>query len=134
MFEKDPRTFSEEYKKLSPEQKAMVKLEITLTNFFRQFDRSVSRWERMVYPALIIFGVLGMSGFYLILNVTKDMHTMAENVDPMMESNLDAMSRNMQELSNNVALMTRHINNLVNDVNAMQTSVTHMDGEVTKIT
>jgi len=58
MFEKDPRTFAPEYKNLSPEQKAMVKLEISLSRFFKHFDDSVKRWERMIYPAIIVFGLL----------------------------------------------------------------------------
>ena len=66
MFEKDPRTFSPEYKNLSPEQKAMVKLEITLSNFFKKLDRSVHRWERMIYPMMVVVGVLGLSGLSLI--------------------------------------------------------------------
>jgi methyl-accepting chemotaxis protein len=134
MFEKDPRTFSPEYKNLSPEQKAMVKLEITLTNFFKQFDKSVGRWERMVYPALLIFGILGLSGFYLILNVTDDMHTVAQNVDPMMESNLDAMSKNMSELSKNIAVMTSQLTILVGEVKGMGGNIAKIEGRISEIT
>ena len=54
MLEKAPRTFAPDYKSLSPEQKAMVKLEISLTRFVKGFDASVRRWERMVYPAMLI--------------------------------------------------------------------------------
>jgi cell division protein FtsL len=130
MFEKDPRTFSPEYKNLSPEQKAMVKLEITLTNFFKSFDKSMSRWERMIYPMLVVVGVLGLSGFYLIYNVTTDMHTLTEQVDPRMEEHLQSMSTHMGELSANINVMTQSITVLVDKIESMEQHIATMDGNI----
>jgi methyl-accepting chemotaxis protein len=130
MFEKDPRTFSPEYKNLSPEQKAMVKLEITLTNFFKNFDKSMSRWERMIYPMLVVVGFLGLSGFYLIYNVTTDMHTLTEQVDPRMEEHLQAMSTSMDQLSQNITIMTERITFLVDRVDSMEQHIATMDGNI----
>ncbi len=130
MFEKDPRTFSPEYKNLSPEQKAMVKLEITLTNFFRSFDRSMSRWERMIYPMLVVVGILGLSGFYLIYNVTRDMHQLTQQVDPRMEVNLQSMSTYMGQLSENISTMTQQITVLVERVDRMENHIAAMDGNI----
>ena len=48
------------------EPEALAKLEIALTHFAQTFEASAKRWERMVYPAIIIFGILGISGFWLI--------------------------------------------------------------------
>lgn len=123
MFEKDPRTFGDDYDKLSPDGKAIVKLEITLTKFFRDFDRSVRRWERLIYPMVIVLGVLGLSGFYLILNVTRDMHQVAQHVDPDMESNLDAMAGHMGMLSANISAMTFQFEALVETVGQMDSKV-----------
>ncbi|MCU7851639.1 MAG: hypothetical protein KZQ80_05435 [Candidatus Thiodiazotropha sp. (ex Monitilora ramsayi)] len=130
MFEKDPRTFAPEYKNLSPEQKAMVKLEITLTNFFKTFDKSMSRWERMIYPMLVVVGVLGLSGFYLIYNVTQDMHKLTEQVDPRMELHLEQMSNNMGQLSENISIMTNQITVLVERVDSMESHIANMDGNI----
>ncbi len=134
MFEKDPRTFSPEYKNLSPEQKAMVKLEITLTNFFKSFDKSLSRWERMIYPMLVIVGVLGLSGFYLIYNVTTDMHKLTEQVDPRMEDNLQSMSMHMEQLSRNIGIMTNQITVLVKQIDSMEQHIAKMDGNISTLT
>ncbi len=134
MFEKDPRTFSPEYKNLSPEQKAMVKLEITLTNFFKSFDKSLSRWERMIYPMLVIVGVLGLSGFYLIYNVTTDMHRLTEQVDPRMEDNLQSMSMHMEQLSRNIGIMTNQITVLVKQIDSMEQHIAKMDGNISTLT
>ena len=134
MFEKDPRTFSPEYKNLSPEQKAMVKLEITLTNFFKNFDKSMSRWERMIYPMLVVVGFLGLSGFYLIYNVTRDMHALTEQVDPNMELHLEQMSSHMGQLSQNISAMTQQITVLVEKVDSMESHIATMDGNIGSLT
>lgn len=126
MFEKDPRTFSKDFKNLAPEQKALVKLEITLSNFFKDFDKSVTRWERLVYPALIIFGMLGVSGFYLIYNVTMDMHQVASHVDPQMETNMGKMASNMDHLSQNIAQMTSQLTTLVTTIERMESNIGQM--------
>ena len=130
MFEKDPRTFSPEYKNLSPEQKAMVKLEITLSNFFKKLDRSVHRWERMIYPMMVVVGVLGLSGFYLIYNVTRDMHQLTEQVDPQMEVNLQNMASYMGQLSENISTMTQQITVLVERIDKMESHIDTMDGNI----
>jgi methyl-accepting chemotaxis protein len=134
MFEKDPRTFSPEYKNLSPEQKAMVKLEITLTNFFKNFDRSMARWERMIYPMLLIVGILGLSGFYLIYSVTRDMHQLTQQVDPKMEVNLQAMSTYMGQLSSNISTMTEQITVLVERIDRMEGHIASMDSNIGGLT
>ncbi len=134
MFEKDPRLFSPEYKSLSPEQKAAVKQEIALSKFLRAFENSIARWERMVYPALVIFGLLGLSGFYLIYNVTTDMHSMAENIDPQMESNLATMSKHMADLSNNISTMTQQIVILVDRIESMETHIEDINGNIEHVT
>jgi methyl-accepting chemotaxis protein len=130
MFEKDPRTFSPEYKNLSPEQKAMVKLEISLSNFFKKLDRSVSRWERLIYPMMVVVGILGLSGFYLIYNVTRDMHQLTQQVDPQMEVNLQSMSTYMGRLSENISTMTQQITILVERIDKMEGHIATMDGNI----
>ncbi len=130
MFEKDPRTFEADMKGLSPEQKAMVKLEITLTQFFKSFNTSITRWERLVYPSLLVMAVLGISGFYLIYSVTEDMDTLTQNIDPRMEFNLDAMSSHMAELSKNIATMTDQITIMVEQMGSMETHIRQMDGNI----
>lgn len=126
MFEKDPRTFEADLKGLSPEQKALVKLEITLTKFFTSFNTSITRWERLVYPSLLIMAVLGISGFYLIYHLTQDMSTLTGNVDPRMKANLGTMSQNMSELSQNISEMTKTIQVLANKIDNMDGNISVM--------
>lgn len=130
MFDKDPRLSSPEYKKLSPEQKAMVKLEITLTNFFRDFNQSISRWERIIYPLVIVLAVLVLSGFYLIYNVTQDMHTMASRVDPNMDIHLETMSQNMAILSLNVSEMSLNMKKVAEKMDSIDRNISSMDTNI----
>ncbi len=134
MFEKDPRNFEADVKGLSPEQKAMVKLEITLTRFFRSFNTSITRWERLVYPSLMVMAILGLSGFYLIYSMTNDMKTLTANVDPQMKDNLGAMSNHMADLSRNIASMTGQITVLVDKIGSMDGHITTMDRNIGEIT
>ena len=141
MFEKDPRTFSPEYKKLSPEQQAMVKLEITLSRFFKSLDRSISRWQRLLIPLVIVLGTLGLSGFYLIYHMTKDMDTMSAGMDPNMQQHLQSMSENMASLSKNIGVMTEQVGQLVKTVEkmndntaSMKNNMSNMDKNMTSMT
>jgi methyl-accepting chemotaxis protein len=134
MFEKDPRTFEADIKGLSPEQKAMVKLEITLTRFFKSLDTSINRWERLFYPAMLVMALLGLSGFYLIYHVTQDMKTMTQHIDPNMAANLDAMSSHMGDLSRNISTMTGQISIMVEKIESMDSHIVSMDSNIEKIT
>ena len=133
MFEKDPRTFEADVKNLTPEQKAMVKLEITLTQFFKSFNTSITRWERLVYPSLLVMAVLGISGFYLIFSLTKDMDTMTQSIDPEMEFNLASMSGHMADLSKNIATMTGQITVLVDKIDSMESHIASMDSDTSNM-
>ena len=133
MLDKNPRLTSPEYKKLSAEQKAMVRLELTLSHFVKTFEKSTNRWERMVYPAMIVMGLLGLSGFYLIYHVTKDMHTMSVNMDPNMESNLADMSGHMETMAEHIGTMTLTINALHRDISTMAGDIHIMVGTMNRM-
>ena len=130
MFEKDPRLFDPEYKKLPPEQKAMVKLEITLTSFFRDFNASIARWERIVYPVVAVLTVLVLSGFYLIYSLTQDMHEMVTRVDPRMEQHLDDMSTNIAQLSQNIASVTQHMTHIAEKMHTMDNNMANINSNI----
>ena len=63
----------------------------------------------MVYPAIIIFGMMAFSGFWLIYSLTDDVHELAMNVDPKMEHNLSLMAKNIARLTDSVESMTSEV-------------------------
>ena len=77
--------------------------------FIRAFEASVRRWELVIYPVMLAFGVLAASGFYLVYSLSKDIHTLAISMDPELGKNLSHMSESVNYLSENMGTMTRRI-------------------------
>ncbi len=141
----------EDEQQSTPEPESLAGLEKVLTHFVTSFEESAhrweakvypfvksfeataKRWERMVYPSIAIFGILGISGFYLIYSLTQDMHELARNVDPRMERNLALMSANMSELSRNVAHMTTEVRAMKNHIAHLDSSIGIMQGDMSAI-
>ncbi len=72
----------------SPEREALAGLEKVLAHFAASFEASAQRWERMVYPAILVFGALGVSGFWLIYSLTSDVRSMSSHI-----ASLDSSSK-----------------------------------------
>jgi hypothetical protein len=60
----------------------------TMERFVGSFEKSARRWELVVYPAMLAFVVLAAYGFFLVYSLTKDMHTLARSIDPMMSAHM----------------------------------------------
>ena len=105
------------------ESAALANLENALTHFAKTFESSAKRWERVVYPAIVVLGILGISGFWLIYSLTRDVHELASHVDPKMERNLARMSENLSTLSQNIGVMT-------NEVSEMKSHIAHLDSTI----
>jgi hypothetical protein len=101
--------------------------------FLNSFQASAKRWERMVYPSIAIFGILGISGFYLIYSLTMDMAELTRNIDPKMEHNLAMMSTNMSDLSQNVAAMTKQVRSMTAHIAHLDSSIDLMQGDMSAI-
>ena len=77
--------------------------------FIRAFEASVRRWELVIYPVMLAFGVLAASGFYLVYSLSKDIHTLAISMDPELGKNLKHISESVVHLSENMGTMTRRV-------------------------
>nr|VFJ45896.1 MAG: hypothetical protein BECKDK2373C_GA0170839_101312 [Candidatus Kentron sp. DK]VFJ47601.1 MAG: hypothetical protein BECKDK2373B_GA0170837_101745 [Candidatus Kentron sp. DK] len=94
-----------------------------LDRFAKTFESSARRWEMIVYPSMFAFIILAAYGFFLIYNVTRDMHELAQSMDP-------AMHKNMKIMANSVAEMTKNIATITENMNRMTASVGNMDATV----
>ncbi|TNF93226.1 MAG: hypothetical protein EP297_12700 [Gammaproteobacteria bacterium] len=148
---KSDTTKSSEQSDPTSEQAAIVNLENALTHFaltfessvkrwedtiypfIKSFEGSTKRWENMIYPAVFVFGILGLSGFWLIYSLTSDVHELAVNVDPKMERNLATISKEMSRLSGNIENMTAAVTDMKNHIATMDSSVTTMTNEMVEI-
>lgn len=111
-------------------QAALVNLEIALTDFVQKFHTSATRWERMVYPSIFIFGILGLSGFWLIFSLTRDMHSMTTYIDPFMAKNLASMSESMQAMTKSVINMDKQVSKMADRMETMDKNISSMSSTI----
>lgn len=110
----------------SPEQRTGEALD----RFARSFEASARRWEFVVYPSLFAFAVLASYGFFLIYSLTKDMSTLAQNVDPKMASNMDAMSSYIGDMSSDMAMMRLQITQMASHIEHIDGSISVLNGSI----
>jgi len=91
----------------------------TMDRFVNVFEASARRWELIVYPAMLAFVVLAAYGFFLIYTLSKDIHVLAQSVDPEMSKNLSNISESVIYLSENIRTMTRRVHNMSESVEYM---------------
>ena len=90
-----------------------------MDRFVRVFEASARRWELIIYPAMLAFVVLAAYGFFLIYSLSKDIHTLAQGMDPEMGKHLSHISESVIYLSENVRTMTRRVYHMSESVEDM---------------
>ncbi len=113
------------------ERTALLGLEYVLADFAREFQSATRRWEKIAWPAMIIFSLLAISGFWLIYSITEDMRRMSTSMDPQMSQNLGNMSKNIAILTKNIENMDKNITHLSASIDNMSTHIAHMDKSMT---
>lgn len=105
-----------------------------MDRFARTFEASARRWELVVYPAMLAFVVLAAYGFFLIYTLSKDIHTLAQGMDPEMAKNLGNMSDSVIILSENIRTMTRRVykmSDTLEDMSAKMDTLENLDPMLT---
>jgi len=98
-----------------------------MDRFVRSFEASARRWELVVYPAMVAFIVLAAYGFFLIYSLSKDIHTLAQGMDPQMAKNLSNMSDSVVYLSENIRTMTRRVDKMTNIIEDISVKMDALD-------
>ncbi len=106
---------------------------VSLERFAKSFEASARRWELVVYPSLFAFIVLAAYGFFLIFNLSKDMHALSLYIDPHMEKNMALMSGNIAELTKTIEKMTVQVQSMAGNLDAINVHMTSMDGYIAKM-
>ncbi len=118
---------------ISPAEAELIGLEHVLSDFAKSFQSAAKRWELLVYPALLVFGIMGISGFYLIYSLTKDMHRLSSYIDPLMAENMSKMADRITALSTNIDSMTVQIERIATDIDEVSSHIAQMDDTITKV-
>ncbi len=104
--------------------------------FTRAFESSARRWELVVYPSLFAFVVLAAYGFYLIYNLSHDIHQLTVQVTEMnvsvtkMSSDMNIVAGNMQVTSlrmSEVAATMSDVSFKLNSLEPMLENMTAMN-------
>ncbi|MDH3559403.1 MAG: hypothetical protein OEN52_00410 [Gammaproteobacteria bacterium] len=98
-----------------------------MERFVRIFEASARRWELVVYPALLAFAILAAYGFFLIYNLSRDIHYLAAGMDPEMGPHLADISASVAYLSENVRTMTRRVDKMSNTLVDMSEKMDSLD-------
>lgn len=89
------------------------------------FLASAKRWEMIVYPSLFAFIILAGYGFFLIYSLTKDAHTMAQD--------MATISVKMESISKNMVLMTQTLDSQNLAMSEMVVSMRGMNLSINQI-
>ncbi len=94
------------------------------------FERSARRWEMVAYPAMVLFTMLAVFGFYKIYSVSENMRIMAEQLQPQMGVHMDKLTNSMESLTANIAQMSRNIDAMQQRVATMSTDTNAMSEQM----
>jgi len=84
------------------------------------FERSAKRWEMVAYPAMVIFTLLGLYGFYQIYSVSRDMRALAEQLQPQIGDHMTRLTATMETLTVNISQMSKNIDAMQSRMASMQ--------------
>lgn len=98
------------------------------------FEKSARRWEMVAYPAMVLFTLLAVFGFYKIYSVSENMRIMAERLQPQMGEHMDKLTASMESLTANIAQMSRNIDAMQQRVATMSTDTKAMSEQMKVLT
>ncbi len=90
------------------------------------FEGAVRRWERIIYPALLILVLVMAYGFFLMYHLGKDMRLIAEKFDPNMGFHMESLSRNMNRLTGSIHEMHQDMKVIAKIMPEMNDKLTEM--------
>ncbi len=118
-------------------------LSSSIERFVSAFEKSSKRWEMVIYPVMFCFALLSGYGFYLIYNLTHDMHVMTYSIthmastidnmstklDPIivMGKDIGSMSHNMASMNGGIQDMNTNIQSMNNSLGTMSTDMRSVD-------
>lgn len=89
------------------------------------FLASAKRWEMIVYPSMFAFIILAGYGFFLIYSLTKDAHTMAQDISNM-SIKMDTISQNMVLMTQSLHSQNASMSEMVVAMRGMNISMNQM--------
>ena len=127
MNETKPDKESDEVREGQARKDELVLNNDSMDRFVKVFEASARRWELVIYPTMLAFVILAAYGFFLIYTLSRDIHTLAEGMDPEMGAHLTHISDSVAYLSENVRTMTRRMDRMTNTIDDISVKMTPME-------
>ena len=80
-----------------------------LQEFHQLIEGSIRRFERIVYPSLIILAFALAYGFFLQFNLSNDMRRIAESIDPNMGQNNSQIAESMRSIADDLKVLSKDL-------------------------
>jgi methyl-accepting chemotaxis protein len=97
-----------------------------LERFSGTFERSVRRWEIIVYPSIVALIAMVGGAFFFIYSLTRDMRDLALQIQPQLGYNIDKVAASVYQLSSSLDQMSQNID-------TMRVKMETMSGDVGSI-
>ena len=75
-------------------------------------EHTITKFEKMFIPSLIVFVILAIAGFFVIYSITVDMTKLASAMDPNMGKNMSSMTKSVEKLSLSVERMGKNVEDM----------------------
>lgn len=91
-------------------------------------DKRSTQWTYLIYPSLVAFILLAAYGFWMVSNLTRDMHTIAENIASISQAIETSIGHNMDKVVVSMDNMDKNITNISSNITAIDQNFTEVSG------
>lgn len=103
----------------------------SLNELTRTFTASTRRWEMIVFPAMFAFVVLAAYGFFLINSLTKDVGSIASEMNGINQT-MQAVVINMERQTLTIQEMNGYVRNMSVSANRMSHEIAVINNSVSR--
>lgn len=108
---------------------------ITMSLAVTTISRSLTRWEKVVFPFMAGFLLLAIYGFFLIYSLTKDVHSMAGNMVQLtttVDRNMTALAKDVSGMHQQVQQLNQRLDHMDQNISNIAMSTYRMGEDMNK--
>jgi len=109
---------------------------MTMSLAVTTISRSSARWEKVVFPFMAGFLILAAYGFFLVYNLTKDIHSMSENMVQLrvsVDHNMTSLAKDVSGLNQQVTHMNQRLEHMDQSMSQVAYSTYRMGEDINKM-
>jgi septal ring factor EnvC (AmiA/AmiB activator) len=109
---------------------------MTMSLAVTTISRSMTRWEKIVFPFMVGFLLLAAYGFFLIYNLTKDIHSMSNNMVQLtmtVDHNMTALAQDVSGIHQQVQQLNQRLEHIDQNMSHIAISTRRMSDDMSKV-